>query len=137
MLVGVGASMPSLLSEHRRRNSAKIVPPCSLLSHRPARRCNAPPHAAARPHAVNRPHAALRPQCAARPRIVTRPRCATQSGRNFCPEFKSAIKFLGDLLQMMPQPVPQILLSVTMRRAISMSTQIFLAAWSLMCFTVI
>ena len=38
----------------------------------------------------------------------------SQSGRNFCPEFKSAVKYLGDLLQMMPQPVPPILLSVTM-----------------------
>ena len=29
----------------------------------------------------------------------------SQSGQNFRPEFKSAVKFLGDLLRMMPQPV--------------------------------
>ena len=37
----------------------------------------------------------------------------SQSGRNLCPEFKSAVKFLGDSLRMMPQPVPRRLLSAT------------------------
>ena len=41
----------------------------------------------------------------------------SQSGRNFRPEFKLAIKFLGDLLRMMSQLVPRILLSATMLKS--------------------
>ena len=42
--------------------------------------------------------------------VIDEARFISQSGRHFRPEFKSAVKFLGDLLRMMPQPVPRILL---------------------------
>ena len=39
-----------------------------------------------------------------------------QSGRNFRPEFESAVRFLGSLLKLMPMCVPVVLMSATILR---------------------
>ena len=41
----------------------------------------------------------------------------SQSGRHFRPEFNTAVDVLGELLKMMHEPVPRVLLSATMLRS--------------------
>ena len=49
--------------------------------------------------------------------VVDEAHYVNQSGRHFRPEFKTAAKYLGELVRKMPKPVPRVLLSATLSKS--------------------
>ena len=48
--------------------------------------------------------------------VIDEAHYVNQSGRNFRPEFESAVRFLGSLLKLMPTCIPVVLMSATILR---------------------